>query len=83
MGDGLLLLNAKGTDRKCCFYRSHGVELISQEGVPFDPSLHEAVMRALAPQDVADGAVMRVLRKGYRLGGKLIRAALVIVAYRD
>jgi molecular chaperone GrpE len=45
---------------------------------PFDPTLHEAIQR----YDVAgiqEVTVVQVLQKGYRLGERLIRPALVIV----
>jgi molecular chaperone GrpE len=51
-----------------------------QEGRPFDPALHEAVMRQPPPPGFSDDSVVKVLRAGYAVGGKLVRAALVIVA---
>ncbi|GAB3078708.1 heat shock protein GrpE [Corynebacterium aquatimens] len=47
------------------------------EGETFDPEIHEAV------QDLSSGdekVIGTVLRKGYSLGGKLIRNAMVIIA---
>ena len=35
------------------------------------------------PAGVADGDVLAVLRKGYAVGGKLVRPALVVVAYEE
>lgn len=43
-------------------------------GDEFDPHIHEAVGRT---NDKEDGKVKRVLRKGYRMGDKVIRAARV------
>lgn len=54
-----------------------------QEGRLFDPGEHEAVMRQPAPPGVADGSVLKVLRAGYRVGERLVRPALVIVAYEE
>lgn len=55
------------------------VEEISAQGQPFDPHVHEAL--GYEPSDgVEDGAVSRVMAKGYRLGDKIIRPALVYVA---
>ena len=52
-------------------------------GQPFDPQEMEAVMRQPAPAGFADGDVLSVLRKGYAVGDKLVRPALVVVAYDD
>lgn len=52
-------------------------------GRPFDPAHMEAVMRQPASAGFSDGDVLRVLRKGYSVGNKLVRAALVVVAYED
>lgn len=56
-----------------------GLAEIEAAGLPFDPELHEAVTH----EDSADhesGAVIAVLRKGYRLGERILRPALVRVA---
>lgn len=65
-----------------CPRRQQGVEVLGQEqeGRPFDPALHEAVMRQPPPPGFSDDSVVKVLRAGYAVGGKLVRAALVIVA---
>ncbi|KAI8476108.1 MAG: GrpE nucleotide release factor [Monoraphidium minutum] len=62
--------------------KQQGVEVLGreQEGAPFDPELHEAVMRRPPPPGARDGAVLQVLRQGYRVGDRLVRAALVVVA---
>jgi molecular chaperone GrpE len=52
-------------------------------GKPFDPEEMEAVMRQPAPAGFTDGDVLSVLRKGYAVGDKLVRPALVVVAYED
>ncbi|MEM9790833.1 MAG: nucleotide exchange factor GrpE [Planctomycetota bacterium] len=58
----------------------YGVEPISPEvGEPFDPNLHEALMRAEA-EGVATDHVVAVLQGGYKLGDKPIRPAGVSVA---
>jgi len=57
----------------------HGVEMIEAEGKPFDPTLHEAVMTRPDPS-VPDGTVIEEVRKGYRLGDRVIRASQVVVA---
>jgi len=58
----------------------YGVEPISPAvGEPFDPNLHEALMRAEA-DGVESNHVVAVLQNGYRLGDKPIRPAGVSVA---
>ena len=57
----------------------HGITVVDPEGQPFDPSLHEAVSR-LHTAEAEPNTVMQVLQKGYRLGDRLLRAALVVVA---
>ncbi|HET6164663.1 MAG TPA: nucleotide exchange factor GrpE [Planctomycetota bacterium] len=59
--------------------KSFGVERIEAEGRPFDPAWHEA-MRETPRADVAPGTVLAEWTRGYRLGGKLVRAAKVEVA---
>jgi molecular chaperone GrpE len=52
-----------------------GVERIASDGEPFDPTLHDAVMR-----DEGEGdAVVETLRPGYRFKGKVLRPAMVRV----
>jgi molecular chaperone GrpE len=50
-------------------------------GQQFDPATMEAVMRQPAPAGVRDGEVLQVLRAGYAVGERLVRPALVVVAY--
>jgi len=57
----------------------NGLEHIEAEGQPFDPNVHQAVMRVENP-DVADGTITQVLQKGYRAKGRIIRPAMVQVA---
>lgn len=54
---------------------AQGVAPIEAVGQPFDPNLHEAVMRA--PGD--EGLVLSELQRGYTLQGRVIRPALVTV----
>ncbi len=55
-----------------------GVERIESLGQPFDPSVHEAVQQV--ESDAPAGSVVVEMVPGYRLGGKLLRAAMVAVA---
>ena len=57
----------------------HGLEHIEAEGKPFDPNVHQAVMRVENP-DVEDGTITQVLQKGYQAKGRVIRPAMVQVA---
>jgi molecular chaperone GrpE len=61
------------------FLRDHGVEIVNAEGSPFDPNLHDAVAHEPS-SDVAEGTVVRQLRKGFKLKDRLIRPASVIVS---
>lgn len=57
----------------------HGLKPIDQEGVPFDPNIHEAVVRDEDPS-VPNQTVVAILQKGYNLHDRLLRPALVKVA---
>jgi molecular chaperone GrpE len=52
-----------------------GVAEIPAAGETFDPAIHEAVAR----QPGAENTVLHVVQKGYRLGEKVVRPAMVIV----
>lgn len=63
-------------DKMVALLASQGVEQFGQEGDPFDPNVHEAV------QDESSGGepvLGTVLRKGYRMGERTLRTAMVIV----
>jgi molecular chaperone GrpE len=45
---------------------------------PFDPNLHEAISQM--ESDAPTGTVVQVLQRGYRMGDRLLRPALVVVA---
>lgn len=59
--------------------RKRGVTPIDTAGARFDPNLHEAVAYQASPGH-AEGDVIDELRRGYRLGEELLRAAMVRVA---
>jgi molecular chaperone GrpE len=48
-------------------------------GQPFDPNLHEAISQ-VETADKPAGTVVSVLQRGYKLGDRLLRPALVVVA---
>lgn len=51
---------------------------VEADGKPFDPNLHEAIGQE--ESDAAPGTIVTVLQRGYRLGDRLLRPALVVVA---
>jgi len=51
---------------------------IDAAGQPFDPNLHEAISQI--ESDAPTGTVVQVLQRGYRMGDRLLRPALVVVA---
>lgn len=55
------------------------VEVVSPEGEPFDPNLHQAMSMVENP-DVEPNTVIAVMQKGYTLNGRLIRPAMVMVS---
>jgi molecular chaperone GrpE len=56
--------------------KSEGLEIIPTVDEPFDPEIHEPVG---APGGNGNLMVTQELRRGYRLRGKVLRAALVVV----
>ncbi|HJQ39164.1 MAG TPA: nucleotide exchange factor GrpE [Thermoanaerobaculia bacterium] len=59
--------------------QKHGLKLIDESGVPFDPNIHEAVVRE-EDDSVPSHTVTAVLQKGYFLHDRLLRPAMVKVA---
>jgi len=53
----------------------YGVVEVGKEGEDFDPNWHEFLGYAEGPDD----KVIKVVRKGYRIGDTLLRPALVII----
>jgi molecular chaperone GrpE len=56
-----------------------GIERIPTEGQAFDPTLHEAIQQ-LESRELAPGTIASEIQAGYRMGDRLIRPALVVVA---
>lgn len=56
-----------------------GVEEIEALGKEFDPNLHNAVSQ-VEDENFGENTVSQVYQKGYRLGDKVIRCAMVVVA---
>jgi molecular chaperone GrpE len=53
-----------------------GLTAFGSEGDEFDPAVHQAVQHTTSP-DVAGPTVTAVLRRGYQLGERLLRTAMV------
>jgi molecular chaperone GrpE len=56
-----------------------GIERIEAQGAPFDPALMEAIQQ-LETDLSAPGTVAAQVQAGYRMGERLIRPAMVVVA---
>jgi molecular chaperone GrpE len=72
---GVELIHAKLHD----LLRKRGVRPIESLGSDFDPTLHQAVIHESSP-DHREGEVIGELRRGYLIGDRLLRAAMVKVA---
>ena len=60
-------------------FKQLGVSPMRVEGEPFDPNLHEAVLREPSEQHPED-VVIAELQRGYHLNGRVLRHALVKVS---
>src|SRR5690349_17316430 len=61
--------------------RKKGVTPIDSVGQDFDPHIHQAVTQEVS-DDHREGEVMQELARGYKLGDRLLRPAMVKVATR-
>lgn len=59
--------------------RRYGVTPIEDTGVPFDPTMHEGILREENP-DVPSHTVTQILQRGFFLHDRLVRPAMVKVA---
>ena len=59
--------------------KSKGVEEIKTEGETFDPALHEAVS-SIQDDNLGEKEIATEYRKGYKIGNKVIRHSMVVVA---
>lgn len=57
----------------------YGLVAFGEKGDSFDPTRHEAVAHLTSP-DVTEPTCVEVMRRGYTLGERLLRPALVAVA---
>lgn len=62
--------------------KKRGVSRIDAVGADFDPHVHQAVVQEVSPAH-REGEVTAELRRGYRLGDRLLRPSMVKVAKRE
>ena len=60
------------------FERIGMAQIAPQVGERFDHNKHEAISRV--PSELEIGAIVQVIRPGYELNGRLLRAAMVVVS---
>ena len=74
---------AKGFDMICQGFgqvlKNLGVEVIGEAGEVFNPDLHNAVMKIEDPE-LGENVISMVLQKGYKIGDRVIRYAMVQTA---
>jgi molecular chaperone GrpE len=74
---------AEGVDMVLRYFQDTGsklgLERVEAVGQRFDPNLHEAIQQE-ETADQPPGTVLRELAAGYRLAGRLLRPAMVVVA---
>ena len=56
-----------------------GLESFGEDGEPFDPKVHEALMHSYSPK-VTEPTCIKILQPGYRVGERILRPARVEVA---
>ena len=56
-----------------------GVEIYGNAGDGFDPNLHNAVMH-IEDESLGENIITQVYQKGFKMGDKIVRFAMVIVA---
>ena len=56
-----------------------GVEIFGNVGDPFDPNIHNAVMHT-EDENFSENTICQVFQKGFKLGDKIVRFAMVQVA---
>jgi len=73
--DGFRLVSEQMTSA----LKKFGLAAVEADGSEFDPELHEAISH-LDSEDVPEGCVITQVRKGYKLGDRLLRPARVVVS---
>ncbi len=59
--------------------KKFGLDQIDSKTHKFDPNMHEAITRLESAEHPED-TILKHVRKGYTLGGKLLRASQVVIA---
>jgi molecular chaperone GrpE len=59
--------------------RRRGVKAFESLGADFDPNIHQAVVHESSP-DHREGEIIGEMQKGYMMGDRLLRPAMVKVA---
>lgn len=75
MHDGLAAIRTKLVG----VFASEGVEVVDPMGLPFDHDTATAV-KVVDDPSVPDGTVVEVFQRGYRMGTRVIRPAMVVVS---
>ncbi len=65
-------------DQMCDILKSHGVEQIDAKDQPFDPALHQAMMRKEEPEQ-QDNVVLEEFQRGYIMNDRVLRPSKVVV----
>ena len=60
-------------------FTSLGVEIFGNVGEEFDPNLHNAVMH-IDSEELGENTIAMVFQKGFKIGDKVVRFAMVQVA---
>ena len=60
-------------------FTSLGVEIFGNVGDQFDPNLHNAVMH-IENEELGENSISAVFQKGFKIGDKVVRFAMVQVA---
>ena len=66
-------------DQLLAAFEKAGVEAFGEPGEPFDPNIHNAVSHIEDPE-LGDNVLAQVFQKGYKLGDRVLRHAMVVVA---
>lgn len=63
----------------CDVLEKLGVEIFGEAGETFDPNMHNAVMHC-EDESLGENVVAEIFQRGFRVGGKVVRFAMVRVA---
>ena len=61
------------------YLKSKGLDIIEAQGCEFNTDIHEAVAQLPVQEEDKKGKVYDVVQTGYKLNGKIIRYAKVVV----